>query len=96
MLLSKVYSGRELADMNVINYAVPAAQLDAVVDELVGALLERPDHVLAHTKRLINKRLLSQWVVTEDLADAYSELDVLHHAASELDADRAAGGDPPN
>jgi enoyl-CoA hydratase len=83
MWLSKVYSGREMADMNAINYAVPAAELDEVVDGLVAGLLELPDAVLARTKRLINKRLLAQWVQTEDLADAFSGLDMLAQATTE-------------
>jgi enoyl-CoA hydratase/carnithine racemase len=83
MWLSTVYTGREMADMNAINYAVPAAELDALVDDLVSRLLELPDTVLARTKRLINKRLLAQWVQTEDLADAFSGLDVLAQATIE-------------
>ena len=78
--------------MNVINYAVPAAELDAVVDELVAGLLERPDHVLARTKRLVNKHLMTQWALTEDLADAFSSLDILSNAASKLAAEAAEEG----
>jgi enoyl-CoA hydratase/carnithine racemase len=72
MMLSKVYTARELADMNVFNYAVPAEELDATLDALVAALLERPARVLARTKELCNKHLQVQYALTEDLAGAYT------------------------
>jgi enoyl-CoA hydratase/carnithine racemase len=89
MMLSKVYTGRELADMNVINYAVPAAQLDETVERLVADLLERPDAVLRHTKRLVNKQLLAQYNLTEDLANAFSGLDLFSSALREGAGDQS-------
>jgi enoyl-CoA hydratase len=49
MLLSKCYTARELADMNIVNYAVPADEVDGIVDDIVARLLARPDYVLKHT-----------------------------------------------
>jgi enoyl-CoA hydratase/carnithine racemase len=82
MMLSKVYTAREMADMNVINYAVPQAELDAVLEALIDALLERPASVLAHTKQLINTRIRQQYNLSEDLAGAFSRLDLYTQAAS--------------
>jgi enoyl-CoA hydratase len=81
MMLSKVYTGRELADMNVFNAAVPADRLDGAVDELLDALLARPDAVLARTKALCNQHLQQQALLSERLADAYTTLDLWEHAA---------------
>jgi len=83
MFLSKVYTAREMADMNVINYAVPAAELDRTLTTLVDALLERPPFVLAHTKKLINKRIKEQYNLTEDLAGAFTSLDMFTQAMTE-------------
>jgi enoyl-CoA hydratase/carnithine racemase len=83
MFLSKVYTAREMADMNVINYAVPAAELDTTVNTLIDALLERPPFVLARTKKLINKRIREQYNLTEDLANAFTSLDVFTQAMTE-------------
>ena len=61
LFLSRVWTAKQLAELNVINYAVPAEQLDATVDEVVGKLLARPAYVLARVKRVTNKRLVRQW-----------------------------------
>ncbi len=82
MMLSKVYTARELADMDVFNYAVPAERLDAVVDALITQLLARPQAVLEHTKRLCNKVLSAQYNLAEDLAGAFAGLDMWRSAAS--------------
>jgi enoyl-CoA hydratase len=82
MMLSKVYTAREMAEMNVINYAVPQIDLDATVSTLVEGLLGRPAFVLAHVKQLINKRIREQYNLTEDLAGAFSRLDMYTQAAS--------------
>jgi enoyl-CoA hydratase/carnithine racemase len=81
MMLSKPYTAREMADMNVFNAAVPAAELDGAVGELVDALLARPDAVLARTKALCNQQLEQQALLSERLADAYTTLDLWEHAA---------------
>lgn len=81
MMLSKVYSGRELADMNAINYAVPAADLDRVTDDLIAQLLERPDTVLTRVKQLCNKRLEAVYHEAEQLSRAFAALDIYEQAA---------------
>jgi enoyl-CoA hydratase len=82
MMLSPTYTGRELADMNVFNYAVPAGELDAKVDDIIARLLRRSPAVLARTKKLVNKELAIQYALTEDLSNAYAGLDVYRIAAS--------------
>jgi enoyl-CoA hydratase len=82
MLLSKTMTASELATMNAINYAVPASELDAVVDEVVEKLLARPASVLAHAKRVCNKGMLAAWNLTSDLSTAYFGLDNFQHGAS--------------
>ncbi|HVX23718.1 MAG TPA: enoyl-CoA hydratase/isomerase family protein [Acidimicrobiales bacterium] len=82
VMLSRVYTARELADMRLINYAVPTGELDDLVDRVVEGFLARPSSVLAHTKRIINKHLVDEYVKVEDLAAAYSQLDLWEQGAS--------------
>lgn len=79
-LLSRAWTAKQLAAMNIVNYAVPTYEaLDAKVDEIVNALLERPQHALVRTKRLTNKALIQQWNLAQDLASAYEGLDFWDH-----------------
>lgn len=71
LMLAKTYTGAELAQMNVINYAVPADQLDAKVDELVQGLLRRNAASLAWTKRVTNRHVIQQLNLTLDASVAY-------------------------
>jgi enoyl-CoA hydratase len=82
MFLSRTWTARQLADMNIINYAVPADQLDQVLDEILQKLIARPAAVLAHTKRVCNKHLIENWNLTQDLASAYELTDFWGHAAN--------------
>ena len=82
MMLSPTYTARELADMNIFNYAVPADELDAKVDDIISRLRKRSPTVLARTKKLVNKELAVQYALTEDLSNAYAGLDVYQIAAS--------------
>ena len=80
MILSKVYTAREMADMNAFNAAVPADELDSVVDGWVEALLRRPPAVVARTKKLCNKPIMAVYTATEDLSGAYTVLDLYQQA----------------
>lgn len=73
LFLSPKLTGRELAAMQIVNYAVPLDQLDAVTDDLVRRLLLRPARTLARTKRGVNKMLIQQVNLSYD-ALAWSEL----------------------
>ncbi len=82
IMLSRVFTGKELAEARVLNYSLPMAELDAKVDEIIEKFLARPQHMLARSKRLVNKHLVEQFNLTEDLAAAYSQLDLWQLAAS--------------
>lgn len=82
LMLSRVFTGRDLADMGAFNAAVPAAELDAVVDELVAGLLARPRSVLSRTKKVSNKAVEANYTLTEELSAAYGLLDLFDSGAS--------------
>ena len=53
--LAREMTGKELAAARIINAAVPARKLDATVDAMAKALLERTPYSLALAKRAANK-----------------------------------------
>ena len=73
LFLSPKYTAKELAAMNIVNYAVPMDQLDVVCDDLVTRLLARPAKLLARTKRGVNKALINQVNLAYD-ALAHAEM----------------------
>jgi enoyl-CoA hydratase/carnithine racemase len=68
LMLSPAYTAKELAAMNIVNYAVPMERLDAVLDDVIRRLLKRPARALARTKRMANKLLIQQWNLAFDLS----------------------------
>jgi enoyl-CoA hydratase/carnithine racemase len=72
LFLSPKYTAKDLAAMNIVNYAVPMDQLDVVLDDLIERLLQRPARLLARTKRGVNKMLINQMNLAYD-ALAWSE-----------------------
>jgi hypothetical protein len=70
-MLAEVFSGRQLAGMNAINYGVRVEQLNARVDELVRALLQRNASTLAWTKRVVSCHVVNQLNLTLDASVAY-------------------------
>jgi enoyl-CoA hydratase/carnithine racemase len=66
LLLGPKWTARQLADLGVINYALPADEVDVKVEEFVQAFLSRPPLPLIRTKRAINKRLIEQLNLTLD------------------------------
>jgi enoyl-CoA hydratase/carnithine racemase len=72
LFLSPGYTAKELAAMNIVNYAVPMDRLDPVLDDLIERLLKRPPRTLARTKRAVNKTLVHQVNLAYD-ALAWSE-----------------------
>ncbi|MBX9472381.1 enoyl-CoA hydratase/isomerase family protein [Microcella sp.] len=73
--LSEEYTGAELAATGMINTAVPLAELDAAVDDLIARLLRRSADVLAFTKRVLNRRVVTDMNATLDPAVAYQLFD---------------------
>jgi enoyl-CoA hydratase/carnithine racemase len=68
LLLGPKWTAKQLADLGAINYAVPADELDAKVDEFVRAFLSRPPIPVMRTKRAINKQLIEQMNLAMDYA----------------------------
>jgi enoyl-CoA hydratase len=73
LFLSPKYTAKELAAMNIVNYAVPMDQVDAVTDELIEKLLRRPARTLARSKRGVNKHVIQQWNLAYDVL-AHAEI----------------------
>jgi len=77
LMLSETLTGAELAAMNCINAAVPAAELDARVDELVEKLLSKSAYALGWTKRLVNRHVFEQLNRALDLSLAYEHITIM-------------------
>jgi enoyl-CoA hydratase/carnithine racemase len=71
LMLGREYTGRQLADMGLINYALPADQVRAKVDETVQRLLLRPAYPLAWAKRVANRHIIDQLNRTLDAGAGY-------------------------
>jgi enoyl-CoA hydratase/carnithine racemase len=54
LLLCEEISARQAAEWGLVNYAVPAGELDAKVDELVGKLATKLPHTVRYTKQQLN------------------------------------------
>ena len=78
-MLSQQMTARELADMHIINYALPPEQLDDKVDEIVQRLLARPQWVLERVRKLTQKPIIEQANLQYDLSWAYEHLDFVQH-----------------
>ncbi|MEI7547936.1 MAG: enoyl-CoA hydratase/isomerase family protein, partial [Actinomycetota bacterium] len=78
LMLARVYSGAELAEIGAINYAVERDQLDQRVDKMVSDLLRRPAYSLAWTKRLANKAIVAHMHSVLDAGVAYEMVDFFH------------------
>jgi len=76
LMLGRVFTGRELADLGIINHAVPAEQLDDLVDDLVQRLLARSAHSLARTKRVANRSRVDHLNMTLDAGIGYELADM--------------------
>jgi enoyl-CoA hydratase len=81
-MLSQQLTARDLADMHILNYALPAAELDAKVDDLCQRLLARPQSVLSHVRKLAQKPIIEQANLQYDLSWAYEHLDFIAHGLS--------------
>jgi enoyl-CoA hydratase len=89
LMLGRAFTARELAAMGVVNYAVPAAELDRVADDLANRLLRRNAYALAMTKRLLNKRALASF---NDIHDAALGYEFLNFYMQTPEAKASGGG----
>ncbi len=74
LLLARPFTGKELAAMGVINYAVPRDQLDAKVQDIAERLIKRNAYALAFNKRILNKQVLASFNLVHDAALGYEFL----------------------
>jgi enoyl-CoA hydratase len=68
LMLARPFTAKELAAKGIINYAVPAAELDAKTDEIAQKLLRRNAYALALQKRILNKQALASFNLIHDAA----------------------------
>ena len=71
LMLGKPLRASELAQLGVINYAVPRDELDAVAADLVRRLIERSAYALAWTKRVANRSFAAGMSERLDAGMAY-------------------------
>jgi enoyl-CoA hydratase len=74
LMLARPFTAKELAAMGVVNYAVPAAELDAKTNEIAQRLLKRNAYALAFTKRVLNKQAMAAFNMVHDAALGYEFL----------------------
>jgi enoyl-CoA hydratase len=79
LMLSRIRTGADLAQENVINKAVKPEDLDAAVDELVKELLARPPYAIGWTKRVVNARVKAQLNHSLDSSVAFEMINYLQH-----------------
>jgi enoyl-CoA hydratase/carnithine racemase len=77
MLLSTTYTAADLANMHIINRAVPLDKLDETVADYTARLLKRSAFALGWTKRILNRRVANQLNTTLDASSAYEQLSLL-------------------
>jgi enoyl-CoA hydratase len=95
LYLGRPYTARQLADMNMINYAVPPDQLDGKVEELATRLLARPGRTLARTKRAVQKHIVAQANLAIDFARASQDLDMWEGTMNRWQPDLSLHPDDP-
>ena len=74
LLLGRQLSGREAADLGLIYRAVPGAELDGVVEEVVGRLAAAATVAVGLTKRCIHRALQSGLVEAMEAESGALEL----------------------
>jgi enoyl-CoA hydratase len=75
LLSGDMITGREAADMGLIAFAVPGAELDATVDKWVRKFTENsPTWAVRYTKTIVNLGLLQQMNLMVDSGYAYEML----------------------
>ncbi|MBT5191673.1 MAG: enoyl-CoA hydratase/isomerase family protein [Rhodospirillaceae bacterium] len=81
LLTGEMLRGTEAAAMGLINYAVPADELDAKVDEMVGKILANPRWAVRWTKTAVN-------LVLRDISNTVTETAIAYEINSNATKDR--------
>lgn len=95
LMLGTSYTAKELAEMNIVNYALPMDQIDAKLDEIIAKLLARPARTLARTKRGVNKMVAQQVNLAYDALHYAELLDFYELGRDNWKPDLAFRPDPP-
>lgn len=95
LLLGPKWTARYLADLGVINYALPADEVDDKVEEFIQAFLARPPGPLIRTKRAANKRLIEQMNLTLDYSWASESIDLWELPATDFNQQLTLRPDEP-
>jgi enoyl-CoA hydratase/carnithine racemase len=77
MMLSVTHTAAELAEMRIINRAVPLEELDATVADFANRLLKRSAFALAWTKRILNRNVANQLNLALDASTAYEQINLI-------------------
>jgi enoyl-CoA hydratase/carnithine racemase len=77
MMLSVTHTAAELAEMRIVNRAVPLAELDATVTDFASRLLKRSAFALAWTKRILNRNVANQLNLALDASTAYEQINLI-------------------
>jgi enoyl-CoA hydratase len=81
LLTGDMLSASEAAKMGLINYAVPAAELDAKVDEMVAKITGNPRWAVRWTKTAVN-------LVLRDIANKVMDAAIAYEISSNSTRDR--------
>jgi len=82
LMLLRPFTGKELCAYGIVNYAVPASELDATVESIVSRLLRRSSYALAWTKRVANRLVADQLARSLDASMAYEMINFLQRGDS--------------
>ena len=82
-MTGRTFTGKQAADMRLINFSVPSAQLRAETVKLAKELMEKPPMALAYTKQAL------RYVATMDVPAAYEYLAVKNTALRFVDQKHA-------
>ena len=93
LMLARPFTAKELAGMGVVNYAVPAEELDAKTDEIAQRLLKRNPYALALTKRVLNKQMLANFNLVHDASLGYEFLNFYMQTPQAKDLAKGRGED---
>lgn len=91
LMLARPFTAKELAAMGVVNYAVPAAELDAKTNEIAQRLLRRNAYALAFTKRILNKQAMAAFNMVHDAALGYEFLNFYMQTAQAKELGQGRG-----
>ncbi len=81
LLTGEMLRGSEAAAMGLINYAVPAAELDAKVDEMIAKIAGNPRWAVRWTKTAVN-------LVLRDIANKVMDAAIAYEISSNATHDR--------